>query len=414
MSQRQWKRMEVIERLEKGALTVEEAGKVLGLSGRQVQRVRKAVRRLGRQDVVHGNAGRKSPRKTRDALARKVVRLMKTRYAGFNDQHFTEKLAENEGVALGCSTVRRILREAGIGAARKRRPPKHRRRRDRKPQAGLMMQWDGSRHDWLEGRGPWLCLMAAIDDATGDVLPGAHFVAQECTAGYLRVLRAVVEEKGVPGSAYGDQHSSLKRNDDNWTLEEELRGEQDPTQVSRALKALDIERIDALSPQAKGRVERLWGTFQDRLVSELRLAGARTLAQANKVLERHVPRHNRKFAVPAQDTSPAWGRLRPGTDLDRVCSFYYACVVSNDNTVRLGGDVLIDIPPGPGNRGYAKAVVEVRQLLDGSWRVYRANEVIATKAANGHGELRAKKTRKRSASSRAFRRGVTQVSASLP
>lgn len=149
-----------------------------------------------------------------------------------------------------------------------------------------MVLWDGSLHDRLEGRGPMLCLMGAIDDATGELLPGAHFVEQECAAGYLRVLKVLAETKGLPGSVYMDRHGSLKRNDGHWTLEEELRGQQEPTHVGAALQALEITVIYALSPQAKGRVERLWGTLQDRLVSELRLVGARRAVAANVVLKR--------------------------------------------------------------------------------------------------------------------------------
>jgi hypothetical protein len=123
---------------------------------------------------------------------------MRTRYSGFNDRHFTENLAEVEGIVLSRPTVRRILRQAGIGAARRRLPPRHRRRRERKARAGLMILWDGSRHAWLEDRGPMLCLMGAVDDATSELLPGPHFVEQECTAGYLRVLLAIAQEKGLP------------------------------------------------------------------------------------------------------------------------------------------------------------------------------------------------------------------------
>src|SRR6266566_3994362 len=222
-------------------------------------------------------------------------------------------------LSLSVRQVRRVRRAGGVPAVRRRRPPKHRRRRDRKAQAGLMLLWDGSRHDWLEGRGPWLCLVAAIDDATGELLPGAHFVEQECAAGYLRVLRDVAATHGVPWSIYMDQPGALKRNDDHWTLAEELRGAQDPTQVGQALQALGIEAIFALSPQAKGRVERLWGTLQDRLVSELRLAGAATAAAANAVLAQYRPEHNRRFALPPQDRTPAWWPLRAGQDLDHLC-----------------------------------------------------------------------------------------------
>jgi len=412
MSDREWKRLDVVRRLERGALTVEEAGKVLGLSTRQVKRVRKAVKKCGSDGVVHGNTGRPPVNRLSDPQRAKIVRLARKKYVGFNDQHLTEKLVAAEKVAVSRSSVQRLLRAAGVRAVRRRRPPKHRRRRDRKPQAGLMILWDGSRHEWLEERGPVLCLMGAIDDATGELLPGAHFVEQECAAGYLRVLLAIASEKGLPLSAYMDRHSSLKRNDDHWTLEEELRGTQDPTQVGRALDALDIEPIYALSPQAKGRVERLWGTLQDRLTSELRLAKACTCAQANAVLERHRPAHNRQFAIEPADATPAW---RPVRDLDlrRICSFFYGATVLNDNTVKLSG-LVIDIPPGPRGRSYARARVEVRQYLDGSWGVYWHDGPIATAPASDVGELRAGRQRKRPAASRAFRRALTHVAASLP
>jgi hypothetical protein len=276
-----------------------------------------------------------------------------------------------------------------------------------------MILWDGSRHPWLEERGPYLCLMGAVDDATSELLPGAHFLEQESSAGYLTVLLEIAREKGLPLSAYGDRHGALQRNDDHWTLEEELRGKQDPTQVGRALAALEIEKIAALSPQAKGRVERLWGTLQDRLVSELRLAKARTLEQANQVLRWYLPQYNQRFAKVAANATPAWRRVRHGTDIKRICSFYYEATVQNDNTVRIEKNV-IDIPPGPGKRGYAKARVEVRQLLDGSWRVYQGDQLLAVSEATALGPVRPRKQRKRSAASRAFRRAVNEFAYSLP
>jgi len=272
MSQRQWKRLDAVERIGRGTLTLREAAQVLGLSPRQVRRLRRAVEARGAHGVVHGNTGRSPRHRVAAAVREQVVGLRRKKDVGVNDQPFTEKPCEGESLTISRASVQRLLRAAGIGPPRRRRAPKHRRRRDRKPQAGLIILWDGTRHPWLEERGPLLCLMGAIDDATSELLPGAHLVDQECAAGYLRVLKAIAEEKGLPYSAYMDRHGSLKRNDEHWTLEEELRGVQDPTQVGRALQALEIEVIYALSPQAKGRVERLWGTLQDRLVSELRLA----------------------------------------------------------------------------------------------------------------------------------------------
>ena len=394
MSEKQWKRVDVVERLNRGAVTGHEAVQLLGVSARQLRRIRRRVTAQGAAGVRHGNAGRVPVHRIADALRTRMVELRRAKYDGFNDQHFTEKLLADEGIAVSRSTARRVLRQAGIGAPRRRRAAKHRRRRDRKAQAGLMVLWDGSRHDWLEGRGPRLCLVGAIDDATGELLPGAHFVEQECAAGYLRVLKVLAETKGLPGSVYMDQHGSLKRNDGHWTLDEELRGEQDPTHVGAALRALEITAIYALSPQAKGRVERLWGTLQDRLVSELRLVGACTGVDANAVLIRYTPEHNRRFAVAAADTQPAWRPVRRGVDLERICSFRYGATVLNDNTVRLGG-MVIDVAPGPRQRSYARARVEVHQLLDGSWRVYLEATVIATAAPTGPGELRALNRRRR-------------------
>jgi transposase len=394
MSEQEWKRLDAVGRVERGALTNVQAAQILGVSERQVRRLRRRVQEQGRAGVVHGNAGRVSAQQLAQGVRELIVELRSTKYAGFNDRHFTEKLVEVEQLVVSRGTVRRVLRAAGIESPRQRGGSKRRRRRERKAQEGLLLLWDGSRHDWLEGRGPTLCLMGSVDDATGQLLPGAHFVEQECAAGYLRVIKEIAQEMGLPWSLYMDRHGSLKRNDDHWTLEEELRGEQEPTQVGRALKALEIEVIYALSPQAKGRVERLWGTLQDRLVSELRLVGAGTAAQANAVLERFRPDYNRRFAVTAAQTVPAWRKIRAGTDLARVCSFCYAATVLNDNTVRLGG-VVIDIPPGPRQRSYAHARVEVRQLLDGSWRVYYRDALIATAVSTATGELRSLNRRRR-------------------
>ncbi|MGC4114447.1 MAG: ISNCY family transposase [Myxococcales bacterium] len=280
MSKREWDRLDVIKRVERDELSVAQAAQILGVSPRWLLELRKAVAADGAAALVHGNKGKRPANRLKDKDRERIVELARTTYAGFNDQHFTEKLVD-EKISVSRSSVRRLLREAKIGLSRKRRASKHRRRRDRRPQAGLMILWDGSRHDWLEGRGPMLCLMGAIDDATGELLPGAHFVDQECTASYLRTLQAIVLEKGIPHSAYGDRHAALQRNDDHWTLEEELRGEQDLTHVGYALRALNITPIAALSPQAKGRVERLWKTLQDRLVSEAQ-AGERLHARGGR------------------------------------------------------------------------------------------------------------------------------------
>jgi hypothetical protein len=218
--------------------------------------------------------------------------------------------------------------------------------------------------------------MAAIDDATGKLL-AARFFPFEGSSGYLWLLKEMVKKYGIPISIYQDRHGALHRNDPHWSLEEQLAGRQEPTQVGLALQALGIEAIPALSPQAKGRVERLFATLQDRLIAELRLKGIQTIQEANAFLESVFLRDfNRRFAVRPRESQKAWREAPKTLDLDRIISFRYRSVVGNDNSIRIGGLVL-DVHPGPARRSYAKANVEVRQLLNGSWKVYYQDQLIA-------------------------------------
>ena len=376
MSSKDWRKVQAAERFLDGEWSMSEAAMAVGLSARQMRRLCRRVEEGGAEGVVHGNRGRAPVNRIEDAVRQAVIELRRTKYAGFNDTHFTEKLREVEGTPISRGTVRTMLRGAGIGSPRKRRPKRLFRRRERKPKEGLMLLWDGSNHDWLEGRGTKLCLMGAVDDATGKLLPGAHFVEQECSAAYLRVLFEIIRKHGVPWSMYMDRHSCLKRNDDHWTMEEELKGKQESTQVGRALEELDIEPIFALSAQAKGRIERVWGTLQDRLVSELRLANATTLAEANAVLTKFRQDYNRRFARRAAEQERAW-RPKPSLDeLRRICAFSLPKPVHPDNTVHYEGHV-IDLPAAPNNSSYRGQTVDLRHLLNGEVRVYTANRVLA-------------------------------------
>jgi hypothetical protein len=278
-------------------------------------------------------------------------------------------------------SVRRILFAAGIRSPKKRRPSKHRRRRERYVKEGMLLQMDGSRHDWLEGRGPELTLIASIDDATGKV-PFALFREQEDAQGYFLLLREMVAKQGIPLAVYHDRHGIFERPplEGPGTLEEQLRGEMPTTQFGRLLKELEIESIAARSPQAKGRVERLFGTFQDRLVSELRLAGAQTLQEANRVLKAFLPRFNRKFAVPPAEEGLAYCPVPADLVLDEVFCFKYYRTVGADNVVTLGTH-RIQIHPCNGRQNYHRARVEIQQRMDGSLAVYYQRKCLATKAA---------------------------------
>ena len=376
MSQKDRQRYHLLKMVIEGKITLKDAGRVMGISYRHAKRLKRKLISEGARGLVHGSRGRPSPRALNGAIAQRIIALSREKYVNFNDTHFTEKLNEAEGITVSRDTVRRLRRTNGIAAKRKRRAPKHHHRRARKPQAGMMVLWDGSPHRWFGKDNPPCCLMAAIDDATSELLDG-FFIPSECSFGYMTLLEQIVKRYGIPLSVYQDRHGSLHRNDDNWTLEEQLNGEQEPTQVGGCLKSLGITPIFALTPQAKGRVERLFGVLQDRLIAELELREITEMDAGNIFLTEHfIAEHNRRFAITAEVSETAWRRVARDVDLERVISFRYQAVVGNDNTVRLGS-IVIDIPEGKAKRGYAKATVEVRQLIDGSWRVYYKDTLIA-------------------------------------
>jgi transposase len=376
LSQKELNRVAVITECMKGTTSVRRAAALLQLSPRQVKRLKRKFRSGGAAAMAHAGRGRASPRRTPAPVRQRILHLARTTYAGFNDHHLTEKLREVEGLSIGRETLRHLLRTAGIGPPRQRRPPAHRQRRPRRRREGEMLQLDGSPHDWLEGRGPKLSLLGFQDDATNKVV-GAEFFPSETAYGYFRVFRGVLRRYGIPLSLYGDRCGIFVRNDDHWTVEEELAGRQHPTQFGRALQQLGVTFIAALSPQAKGRIERTWGIFQDRLRSELRLAGAADLASANQVLRRFLPDYNRRFGRAPAQAEKAW---RPAPrDLDRICCFIHERIVSNDNVVQWDGR-RFQIPPQPRRFSFAGARVQLVQDLSGRIAVYHGDAKLQVEA----------------------------------
>jgi len=234
------------------------AAELLQLSDRQVKRLKQNYNPADAAWVHHGNQGRAPANAVPEDVRDLIIELAKGKYTGFNDSHLHEKLLKSEGLALSRPSVRRILRQAGIRSPQKRRPSKYRSRRERRAQEGMLLQVDGSRHDWLEGRGPHLTLLGAVDDATNQVCAAQFQAEHEDSAGYLRLFRSQVEGTGIPWAIYRDQHGTLQRNDKHWSLEEELAGKQFPTQVGRALEELGIEIIVARSPQAFAELQHYW------------------------------------------------------------------------------------------------------------------------------------------------------------
>jgi transposase len=394
ISQRDLNRHHVLRMVLENKLALSEAARTLGVSYRHAKRLRKRLLERGVAGLLHGNLGRDPANKTSEELKARVVALSTAKYEAFNDTHFFEMLRDVEDIEVSRETVRVIRRIEGIKPKVKRKPGKHHKRRPRKESEGLMMLWDGSPHRWFgEGTQP-CCLMAAMDDANGKAL-SLFFVQHECSWAYLEALRQVTSSYGIPSSVHQDRHSSLKRNDDFWSIEEELAGRRDPTQVGVALEALGIEPIFAITPQAKGRVERLFKTLQDRLVAMLQLEGITDIERANAYIQEFfLDYFNNRFAVKAENTQSAWRKLSKNLDVERFLAFRYEATVGNDNAVRFAGAV-IDIEPGPSKRSYAGVRAELRQTLDGSWRVYYQDKLIATSAATEIVEpIRARKRRK--------------------
>ena len=373
LTMREEKRLEVIQRVHRGELTVGQGALVLGVSERQCYRIKARVGKLGTKGIVHGNRGRACKHKTEEETVKQIVELARGKYQGFNDHHLTEKLQEQEKIKLSREKVRRILRTHGIASPKKRRGIKHRSRRERRAAEGMMLQVDGSPHDWLQGRGPRLCLIGAIDDATSKVM-GALFVQAESSWGYFTLLCEIFKQHGLPQSIYTDCHSVFWT-DREPTLEEQLINHKPTTEVGRGLQQLGVTLILAHSPQAKGRIERLWNTFQDRLVSELRLAKAKTMQQATVVLKRYIPVHNRKFSKPVV-AQPAWTKASVQRIEQALC-FKQQRTVAKDNTVTFEGTVF-QIPKKSPYRSYANRRVDVHVLLDGAVEFFYKTEKIAS------------------------------------
>jgi transposase len=355
-----------------GRISNREGAAALQLTLRQFQRLKQRFRVGGAPALRHQGRGQPSRRRLAPPVAATVQALLRDRYAGFNDTHFTEKLRELHGLTISRESVRRLRRALGVAAVRRRRPAQHRARRPREQAAGQLVQLDGSPFAWLEDRGPTLTLLGAIDDATSQVL-ALHFRPTEDLHGYATLLAHVCTTAGLPVALYGDGLSVLVRTDRHWSLEEQLAGAQAPTHFGRLLQDLGIGYIRAHSPQAKGRVERLWATLQDRLVSELRLRRIPSRDAANAFLPEFLIDFNRRFARPAA-AAPVW--RRPPGELPALLSCRYWRQVARDNTVRLGPRC-VQIPRGPRGRSYAGRRVEVRECLDGRVLVFADARLIA-------------------------------------
>ena len=385
MQQSEEARRYVLDGVMAGDLRASQAAELLGISERHAWRLLAAYRACGAAALEHGNRGRRPHNAVPAVVASAVVRFASTRYPGANHTHLAELLWEHEGLDVSSWTVRRILTRAGMPSPRRRRPPRHRVRRERMPRAGMLLQVDGSHHAWLEQRGPRFALLLAVDDATGAAVH-ALFRPVEDARGYFLLLEEIVRRCGIPLALYSDRHGVFKASSDG------RRGLKASTQFARAMRELGITQIFARSPQAKGRVERAAGTFQDRLVTELSDASASTIAEAQTVLERFLPRFNARFAAAASQREPAWRPLDPALDLGAILAFRHTRTVARDNTVKYHWRTL-QLLPSAQRPSYAGARVDVLERPGGELAVRHRGETIPSRLAPPRsGVLRARRS----------------------
>ena len=372
MKPKEQTRLQVLNSLLAEHMTRDQAATLLGVSPRHTRRILADYRKNGAASLAHAHRGRKPANAIPETTRSMVVHLARTVYEGANHTHLSALLSEREGLDMGRTTLRRILVNAGLSSPRRRRPPKHRVRRQRMPREGMLIQMDGRYHRWLGEDGPQFTILLAVDDATGCVL-NALFCDHEDTGSYFLLMQGLLRRRGIPLALYTDRHAVFKHRS-------EYQPAGTPTQFGRAMEELGTRLMFALSPQAKGRVERTAGTFQDRLITELRLAGATTVEQAKAVLQQFLPRFNRRFGVPAQCPEPAFRPMGPDLCLEQVLCFKHRRRVARDNTVKFQRHTL-QLLPTQQRRSYAGAVVVALEGLDGRLSLQHEGRIIASQEA---------------------------------
>jgi transposase len=354
LRQKDLKRLHVMHKVLEGTMTQAEAADLISLTERQIRRIVKRIRQEGDKGIGHAARGKPSNRKLPKKLKNRIVRLYTTTYPDFGPTLFTEKLEEREGIVISRETARAWLMGEGLWKKQRRRKA-HRQWRERKARFGEMLQMDGSHHDWFEGRGPRCVLMAYSDDATGSVY--GRFYGYEGTIPAMDSFTRYITKYGIPMSVYLDKHTTYK----SWAGRDEFREAEPVSQFGRALAELGVKMLHAHSPQAKGRIERLFNTFQDRMVKEMRLRGVSTIPEANRFLASYLPVYNRRFSVPPKKKENLHRTVN--VELDTILCVKTERTLRNDHTIQHNG-TLYQIK----DQIRAEKVV-VEELIDGSMRI---------------------------------------------
>src|SRR5437870_2727408 len=374
--ERAMKISEVITRAISGKINWIQAAEILGMSDRQLRRWRRNWDKYGYGGLFDRRTRRPSPKRVPMADVERVLRLYREKYFGMNVKHFVEKLHHEEQISLSYTWVKAALQNAGLVQRYRKRGP-HRKRRPRRPLTGMMLHVDGSRHRWIPGLDQYQDLIVIFDDATSEVYD-VQLVDEESTVTVMAALKRVVERRGLFCSLYSDRGSHRA-----WTAKAVGQVDrQKPTQIARALDQLGIELILAYSPQARGRCERLFGTWQGRLPQEFRLRQIRTVEAANEFLRQDwIVMHDARFSVKAEQTGTAFLPY-PGNDLDKIFSLHHERTIDNDNTVRWEGRCL-QIPQQTFRFSMARCRVLLCEHLDQTMSVHYGPHLLGRYDAAG-------------------------------
>jgi len=329
MTQEELRRVSIVHQAIGRLILQKKAAEVIGISDRQVRRLIKGVREEGDRGIIHSSRGKPSNRRIDDKLRNEAIELYNKRYWDFGPTLASEKLHELDKIEVHHETLRLWL----IGDRKQewqRKGRKHRQWRERKEYFGEMVQMDGSHHDWLEGRGPELVFMGYVDDATNTVFARLYYY--EGTIPAMDSFMRYIKEYGIPQSIYLDRHTTYKSTREP-TIEEQLRNEKPMSQFERAMEELGVNVLHANSPQAKGRIERVFGTFQDRFVKEMRLRDIKTIKEADRFLNRYLPVYNKRFSFSPAKEGDLHRAIPEGLDLDKILCIRTKRALRNDFTI---------------------------------------------------------------------------------
>ena len=388
------KRLKVLERVMGGVMSFHQGAQSLGITERQLRRLRRRYEERGAAGLIHGSRGHRPAHALSEKIKGEVARLFEEKYPNSNYTHCAELLAEHDGIALSVSSVGRILKSSGHESKhhRKRRPRKKHQRRERRSQAGMLWQTDATPFAWLGEDVGKFALHAMIDDATG-IVTGAHFTKNECSEGYAVAMQEGLKRYGVPLGLYSDKHTIFRSPNEKLNIDQELDGEQIPlSNFGKAMAELHIEHIKANTPQAKGRIERLWGTLQDRLPVELSLMGVKTIAEANTALPALIARHNARYSVVPSDAGTAYTPLGDEVKLEYVFARRETRKIGGGNSISYMNNTYV--PADADRHAFdTKTTVEVRETISGEIVIWHGGKAVALKKLDKRPNAHPKETK---------------------